>query len=113
MAPPMSLEQALRLLGLLPAAEAAEEAPTALTAPAVKAAFRRLASTAHPDRGGDETAWCHLYQAYQVALRHALQPQLCPECGGAGKVARGTGFRVARLRCPTCQGTGVVLAPLP
>ena len=52
----MTLREAYRTLGLPPEATAAQ----------VKAAYRRLAATTHPDQGGEATAFIRVRAAYEI-----------------------------------------------
>ena len=73
----------------------------------VKARWRELASTHHPDRGGDAAEFNRYRQAYNEALAEASAPKPCETCGGSGKVMAGRGFSAIKVVCPTCQGDGL------
>lgn len=60
----MKLSEAYRVLGLTREATSDE----------VKAAFRRLAVTAHPDRGGSAVAFIRLRAAYEIVSAHLESP---------------------------------------
>jgi molecular chaperone DnaJ len=38
------------------------------------------------------------------------QPETCRHCGGAGQVSRSQGFFTVRTTCPTCRGSGLIIA---
>lgn len=63
----------------------------------IKAAYRRAAMRAHPDRGGSEAT----FQAVQKAYAD-LQKGPCPECGGKGYITTRRGFFKDTSRCPRC-----------
>lgn len=108
-------EEAAEILGLAPIKH------HVLNVDAVKAAYKELAKTTHPDAGGSVEAFARVDWA-----KHALIAWLgrnpaklndmpvkgdpCPVCGGAGRVRMQNGFKSALTRlCQHCQGTGEVL----
>jgi hypothetical protein len=98
----MTPAQAFATLGLRSTATAAE----------VKDAYRKLASTAHPDHGGDADRMAHLNDAYVVATAEAEKPVRCATCDGRGRIMA-TGFKTGSfvapmVRCSVCKGTGKV-----
>lgn len=76
------------------------------TADEVKAAWRQLASTNHPDRGGDPINFDRLRKAYREALACAEAPKPCTTCRGEGTVRRSHGWSTIDLVCDYCGGTG-------
>jgi DnaJ-class molecular chaperone len=75
------------ILGLSPGASPSE----------IKAAYRRAAMRAHPDRGGSEEDFRRVQKAFKD-----LQKGPCPDCGGKGFVTTRRGFFVSKTRCPRC-----------
>lgn len=75
------------ILGLSPDASPSE----------IKAAYRRAAMRAHPDRGGSEEDFRRVQKAFED-----LQKGPCPDCGGKGFVTTRRGFFVNKTRCPRC-----------
>jgi molecular chaperone DnaJ len=37
------------------------------------------------------------------------EPEICPQCGGAGQVGRSQGFFTIRTTCPQCRGGGQII----
>ena len=85
--------------------------------PAIKAAYRELTRTRHPDAGGDSAAFAEITHAGSVLCdrdqRYAYDRQLhalfdpCSECGGQGITYIYKSFTEAiPRRCATCQGDG-------
>lgn len=74
----------------------------------VKARWRTLASTLHPDRGGDPAEFDRLRKAYDAAVELAKQPRRCERCLGTGRVWQRNGFHNLSVRCPACLGGGRV-----
>lgn len=111
-----SLPVSLAKLGL--GAEATEDE--------IKAAYKRLAKDAHPDRGGSVDQFNDLREAYEAAklevehgqslsrarmqvdaLRTAARGTLCPRCDGSGiSASRKVGFRTLNTTCRLCRGKG-------
>lgn len=96
--------------------EPLEEIDTAL----VHAAFKAMARRAHPDaEGGSAAAFVSVDRAKHVLLEWVKRrpepsldhkPDLCPMCGGLGKVHQQSGFKRGLLRqCPKCHGHGEVM----
>jgi DnaJ-class molecular chaperone len=65
----------------------------------IKAAYKREAMRAHPDRGGDPNR----FHAVQEAFR-ALKSDKCEMCGGKGYVREPNGAFVVTKQCPICWG---------
>lgn len=68
----------------------------------VKKAWRELATTHHPDHGGDATK----FSMYRVAYRSALAligKKDCSQCLGTRKVPA-QGFTSTYINCPHCVG---------
>ena len=83
------LESAHSVLGLRPNATMAE----------AKAAYRRLAMKAHPDReGGNAEAFKEL----QAALKAFKSSGLCPLCLGKGRMRKHQGVAAWDVPCPRC-----------
>jgi DnaJ-class molecular chaperone len=78
------------------------------TADEVKLRWRSLASTHHPDRGGDAQEFDRLRKAYNEALAEAEEPKPCSPCGGTGFVTVQSGWVSTKLNCSTCHGTGLI-----
>jgi len=79
--------------------------PHTATPAEVKARWRELALTAHPDQGGDPEEFTALRSAYNDAYEAALLTP-CPECNGTGAAHASGGFFTAQLPCPECDGGG-------
>lgn len=73
----------------------------------VKGAWRKLASTLHPDRGGGASEFTRMRRAYESALAEAEAPKVCARCKGRGKIARTNGWFVVDVVCDWCDGSGV------
>jgi DnaJ-class molecular chaperone len=71
----------------------------------IKARFKELSLVHHPDVGGDAERFRVLHEAYLAALEEASE-QPCEECQGSGKLTVQTGWRVTRVTCPSCGGSG-------
>lgn len=69
----------------------------------VKAAWRSLASHAHPDKGGQADEFDRLRKAYQEALACAELPAPCAKCGGSGKLRVQHGWTAVELPCDGCS----------
>jgi molecular chaperone DnaJ len=41
------------------------------------------------------------------------KPKACATCGGQGKIRHVQGFFTLERTCPSCHGSGQVIAPLP
>jgi len=91
-------EAAFALLGLSTTATLAE----------VRLAWKRLAMTLHPDRGGDPAEFDRTKRAYELASEIAVQPIVCEVCKGSGKVVHTRGFSQVKFPCPTCGGLGTI-----
>lgn len=74
----------------------------------VKTAYRKLAETHHPDKGGSTEEFLQLADAYRQACRICEQPLVCPTCEGAGVTERCSGWRVAQIICTGCGGSGSI-----
>lgn len=72
----------------------------------LKERWRELASTHHPDRGGDAAQFNEYRKAYAAALEELKAPKGCELCKGTGKVLVGTGFQSVRMTCQECGGSG-------
>jgi DnaJ-class molecular chaperone len=72
---------------------------------AVRAAYRALSKTAHPDVGGDPSAFDRLHSDYALALAYA-KGAVCPRCAGSAIQRIARGFSVVSVRCEPCGGTG-------
>lgn len=81
--------------------------PTATTEQ-VKQRWRQLASEHHPDRGGSADDFDRYRKAYLLALKDAVEPLVCQECGGTGKIDVQRGFHLVKLPCDRCGGAGEV-----
>jgi len=71
----------------------------------IRAAYRRLAFIAHPDRGGTTDALVKIREAHDAALALAAK-EPCRECYGAGHIVHRGGLRSLKSTCKTCMGTG-------
>jgi DnaJ-class molecular chaperone len=87
---------------------------------AIKASYRLLARTYHPDRGGDPAKFTELPIAYkQIADAKAraqyrswlaLHGQLCSTCGGNGYRTKTKSFtQQVRIGCGSCGGCGYLV----
>lgn len=81
--------------------------PEVATVDQVKGAWRRLASAAHPDRGGNLDSFHNVRIAYETALEHAAKPKACTKCQGFKFNITANGFMQLKLRCTRCSGSGV------
>lgn len=102
-------EKAFEILGI----------PSTSSVGEVDAKWRELRSSLHPDRpGGDADKFDQARKAYQSARFYALEPKMCPDCNGAGKVERSVKSAVPLpsfkssdklyFRCRTCSGRGQI-----
>ena len=73
----------------------------------VRAAYRRLRSERHPDKGGDADAFHRLQAEYDEAMVEATRPKDCGLCAGSGSTYVGSGFNRTKMKCVKCQGTGL------
>lgn len=80
--------------------------PDSATTDEVKRAWRQLAMTHHPDRGGDPSEFDRLRKLYDEALAVAEAPKPCATCNGSGKVRRAHGWTSIELACSRCGGSG-------
>ena len=88
---------AFGVLGLSPGASSAE----------VKARYKDLARTLHPDAGGDATKFAGVAQAYREALIDATAREaVCSACGGSGRRNVARGFQQVSVLCQSCHGSG-------
>lgn len=69
----------------------------------IKKVWRSLASTLHPDRGGDPAEFNRMRKIYEGALQEASNYQ-CPVCNGSGKVLETYGWHSIMTTCPKCRG---------
>ena len=67
----------------------------------IKAAYRRAASKAHPDKGGSSEAFRAVVDAYEAIMKRP-----CQDCKGTGQITTRQGFFVNREPCPKCWRTG-------
>lgn len=95
----MQIQEALTGLGLQ-MADADEEH--------VRAAWKKLVMSAHPDHGGDVVEFSRLRECYYTALEYVKMPVKCPDCKGTGKRKVTHGFYTAQLPCERCEGTGYI-----
>lgn len=76
----------------------------------LKAAYRRRALAAHPDRGGTPAAFAALTAAYQRVFAALTAEDVaggsCAGCRGTGRVEVRKGFVVLNQVCPACHGRG-------
>lgn len=74
----------------------------------ISSAYRRLAMTHHPDRGGDPAKFHEITTARDVALEYVKtkKPEGCSTCSGTGKVKKMRGFTIMTMSCVECGGTG-------
>lgn len=68
----------------------------------VRARFRELVLTQHPDVGGDPATFQATRAAYALALV-ACANRVCLVCGGTGRVSAGD-FGTFTVTCPRCHG---------
>lgn len=67
----------------------------------VKAAWRTLARSLHPDLGGDPVSFDEGHQNYKAALQ-AVAARKCPNCHGTKRVTHTVGWTTVSTSCPTC-----------
>lgn len=88
-----------------------------ITVEAVRARYRDLAKTLHPDRGGDPAAFVAADRAKCILVLWAERPKpppvdpaiaadVCPMCEGEGKRTLRRGFHTMTMVCGTCRGAG-------
>lgn len=70
----------------------------------VRAAWRRLNSKLHPDRGGNAEAHRRARAAYDDAI---VKAAVCPTCAGKGKIDKPHGWTQMTVCCSYCKGSGV------
>ena len=80
--------------------------PEGSTKAEVKAKWRELVMTLHPDRGGNVVQFSETHKAYQDAMLHAPEYHDCPTCHGEGVVKHLHGFSAINTVCPSCMGEG-------
>jgi len=68
----------------------------------VKARFRELVQTQHPDHGGDPVQFQTTREAYARAVEEIAQRK-CEICDGTRKVRVANGFSTIYVTCPECQ----------
>jgi DnaJ-class molecular chaperone len=90
----ITLSDKLRQLGLRADAKAADVWPQ----------FKRLASTLHPDKGGNGDEFATLKQVAEECIAELSLPVECEPCGGTGKVKLGQ----TTLLCSVCLGAGTI-----
>lgn len=78
----------------------------AATQEEIKAAFRELCKTCHPDAGGSSEAFQTLKAAYEKALDWAGKDKPCIPCEGTGRIKTKGGFFTGSMACMDCGGTG-------
>jgi DnaJ-class molecular chaperone len=86
---------ALKALGLTQSATVAD----------VKASFKALAFTLHPDLGGDPSNFAALADHYREALAW-VEAQPCPRCVKGVIQELQSNFKVVARPCDLCNGTG-------
>jgi len=86
--------------------------PAESTSDQVIARWRELASTHHPDKGGDPIAFDVFRKAYKEALEISKIPVPCLDCNGSGKkdLKEGWSFYSVKVRCTKCHGKGLIYA---
>lgn len=67
----------------------------------VRARFRELAITQHPDHGGTDEGMRLLRLFYEEALAQATD-RPCATCGGDGVLVKVHGFSTLSVLCPDC-----------
>lgn len=66
---------------------------------AIRIAYKRAAARTHPDRvGGDAEAFDQVAKAFDVLIK----PDVCPVCGGKGKIRERNGAFTKEVNCPRC-----------
>lgn len=80
--------------------------PATATLDEVEHQWKLLASTHHPDRGGDAAKFIEFREAYQAARELSVEPQPCGTCRGTGKVSKNYGFSTMSVFCDECGGVG-------
>lgn len=66
----------------------------------IKARWRGLVMTHHPDHGGNLDMFNELRETYRQALEEANTS--CQTCNGVGKIVQHYGFSSVELICPDC-----------
>jgi DnaJ-class molecular chaperone len=82
--------------------------PDTATIDQVKQAYRKQAELLHPDKGGSTEGFAKLHVAYKMALLLAQRPLQCEPCGGTGFTELVNGWRVTRIICADCGGSGTI-----
>ena len=72
----------------------------------VKAKWRELVMTLHPDKGGNVVEFMEVRDAYNKALSTAPERRVCLTCNGSGTRQVQSGFSVINQVCTTCMGEG-------
>ena len=67
----------------------------------VRAAFRVLVRSAHPDAGGDPSVFMRLRDDYHNAIQ-AAATRPCPTCKGSKYITETRGWVSVKLLCPDC-----------
>lgn len=73
----------------------------------VVAAWRKLRSQCHPDKGGTIEGFQQLTKAWEAAAKHAQRQRDCPLCSGTGKRTITKGWARVQMPCGMCHGRGV------
>lgn len=79
------------------------ELPDTASKSEVKEAWRKLANTHHPDKGGDVEDFHKLRAAYEEALVAAPDDKFCINCGGVGYTFVNHGIQVLKMPCQICK----------
>jgi DnaJ-class molecular chaperone len=80
--------------------------PEGSTKNEIKARWRELVMTLHPDRGGNIVQFQETHEAYKRAVAQAPEHHGCPTCHGEGTIKQVHGFNQISTVCPTCMGEG-------
>lgn len=73
-----------------------------------RSAYRSLARSTHPDKGGEVDDFVSVQEAYEIV--HAeitARDRVCSGCGGKGRVTVASGFSSMQVTCRACSGTGL------
>jgi DnaJ-class molecular chaperone len=81
--------------------------PDTATVAKIKARYRELSLTNHPDRGGSVEEMRSVIEAYRVARSWAERLVSCEDCRGSGRRVVRRGAQTLSMRCSACRGCGV------
>ena len=68
----------------------------------LRARYRQIAPTYHPDTGGDAKSFNVMRRQYDAARRRIERAPSCHHCRGTKRVEIRRGFAVVNEPCPEC-----------